>query len=286
MTSSRTMSAAIRALLPEGAIWAPAPDGALDELLEGLGETVDEVREEIEKLAAVRDPSATANLYDLEVELGVVPDDNLDEASRRAVLAGIKAQTPGTGSADNLQASLRAAGFDVYVLQNDPTIDPNSVIDGSFEMCYDADPPDAQCSTYGDVICGFGGGELVVNADALDAVAIVPQDSRRWPFVFWICGGISGWEHFDDWQMEWYGTAAWTAGSDAIVTKTMLRKHSGIRALNVAAKTTVDVTLQFMGVLLSDDLRAFYRLSIEDGDGRVENLAPYTVICEDVDDFG
>lgn len=280
MTSPLTTSLAIRALLPPGKIWTPAPDGALDELIEGLGDTVDDVRADLEALANVRDPAKTANLSDLEIELGVVPDDELDEASRRLILAGIKSQTPGTGSADNLQASLRAAGFDVYVLANDPAIDPMTVLEGVFEMCDDADPPDAQCSTYGDVVCGFGGGELVANDDTTDALAIVPDNPARWPFVFWVCGGISGMEHFEDWQMEWYGTAAWTEGGGAILTKTLEAKHSGIRSLLVAPGASVDPADQVLAAVQTNDLRAFYTM--------IEpplNTALYTALCEDVDDF-
>lgn len=284
MSEPRTMSSVFRALMPEGAVWSPAQDGDLDKLIEAIGDDIEEVRLDLEALATMRDPATTPSISDLEIELGVVPDEGLDEATRRAHLAAVKGQTPGTGSASCLEASLRAAGFDVYVWNNCPALDPAAVIGATFEQCDDAVPPTTQCDSSGATMCGFGGGELIVNGDdQAFAAYVVPENPARWPFVFWIGGSATGWEHFDDWKMEWATTSAWTDGGDAILSKTLTRKNSGIRSLLVQAGPTVDVTEQQIQVDQVADLRSFYRA---DAFGStVYNLAEFSALVEDEEDF-
>jgi len=317
MSEPRTMSAVVRALMPKGSAWFPANDGDLDKLIESLGTDAEDVRAHLEALANVRDPLSTTDLEDLEIELGVVPDEGATEAERRAILAVVKSESPKTGSVGNLQAALRAAGFDVYVYANNPLVDPNDILMSSYlARCGYSE---SRCGNEG-ARCGRGGGFLVVNGEEVctqtplyttrcgysesrcgNAGAncgafsanirtpyayVVPEDWRRWPFVFFIGGQKYGWEHFNDWRMEWHGTTAWTSGNGAGLSKSLEWKTSGIRSLRVQTPTGIDPDDQTVQPVQETDLRAFYRATTADPDDQpVENLAEYTALADDEEDF-
>ena len=67
---SEEMKSVFEALLPEGAIWKPKPDGDFDRLLAGMGDNAQLLYEFNESLAHLRDPRRTAILRDLEKEYG------------------------------------------------------------------------------------------------------------------------------------------------------------------------------------------------------------------------
>ena len=120
----------IDAFLPPGAIWTPQEDEDFDKLLEGMADNAEVVRAFLDQLADIRRPSATPLelLSDLEKEFGIVTNTNLTEQQRRDQLASIKFSRGGNGGKDFLEASLRDAGFDVYVHENDPPVDPAPLV--------------------------------------------------------------------------------------------------------------------------------------------------------------
>lgn len=116
----------INAFLPPGAIWTPKEDEDFDKLLEGMADNAEILRAFLLQLADIRRPSATPIelLSDLETEFGIVTNTNLTEQQRRDQLSSIKFSKGGNGDLDFMEASLRDAGFDVYVHANDPPVDP------------------------------------------------------------------------------------------------------------------------------------------------------------------
>jgi uncharacterized protein YmfQ (DUF2313 family) len=214
----------IDALLPSGSIWNIEQDGDLDKLLDGSGASWDDVVNFIESLAHLRDPLRTTILSDLEREYGIVPDDLITEETRRMQLAVIVYNNRITGSDDSLQGALDAAGFNVQVHNNSPAIDPAIVLDQNFLMVAQGDNAYAGFIPTGETettaVAGRTGGELLVNGREItqrpdflavaendvwagdeDAVAgrydvlieteteyVIPTESDRWPFVFFIGG--------------------------------------------------------------------------------------------------
>ena len=166
MTTKTIMRRVIDASLPKGSIWDVKPDGDFDKYLDAWGDDLEIGRESIAKIEKTRDPMHTEALADLEIDFGVMPNDTIDEDTRRQYLSAIKGATQlETGSAPELQERLRAAGFDVYVYKNDPAKDPADIMMSEYN------------STCGDVVstcanpdatCGLGppgDSEFIVNGD-------------------------------------------------------------------------------------------------------------------------
>jgi hypothetical protein len=150
----------LEALLPPGSLWIPEDGAGFDQLLGGLAQSDETVREFLASLARLRSPELTPILDDLEREYGIIPDDTLTEAIRRARLLAVKTATSGNGTADFMQAQLRAAGFDVYVHVNNPPVDPRLFLfDAPATICGNAT---AICGTSA-AYCGGTRGALVVN---------------------------------------------------------------------------------------------------------------------------
>ena len=148
------------ALLPPGSLWTPEDGEGFDQLLDGLAEQSETVREFLAGLARLRSPELTPVLADLEKEYGIVPDEALTEAVRRARLLAVKTAVSGDGSADFMQAQLRAAGFDVYVHVNNPPVDPGLFLfDAPATICGNATAICGNEAAY----CGGTRGDLVVN---------------------------------------------------------------------------------------------------------------------------
>lgn len=126
---SDLMRSVIDALLPEGAMWVPKDNADLDKLLDGIAENAEEVRSFLAALADIRRPALTSVLDDLEREFGIVKNENLTDDERRDQIAGIKFSKGGNGSKDFLEDALQAAGFDVFVHENDPPVDPGGLLD-------------------------------------------------------------------------------------------------------------------------------------------------------------
>ena len=115
-------------ILPPGSLWIPAEDEDFDKLLDGIAENMEEAKAYLAKLAKVRDPKFTDVLSDLEREFGIVTDTTILEADRRTELAAVKYFKGTGGTRDGLQNLLRMAGYDVYVHDNDPAVDPQTIM--------------------------------------------------------------------------------------------------------------------------------------------------------------
>ena len=115
-------------ILPPGSLWVAAEGEDFDNLLAGIAANMETARAYLAKLAQVRDPEFTDILSDLEREFGIVTDTTILTAERRAELAAVKYFKGTGGTRDGLQNLLRSAGYDVYVHDNDPAVDPQTVM--------------------------------------------------------------------------------------------------------------------------------------------------------------
>ncbi|HPA71432.1 MAG TPA: hypothetical protein PKY31_04130 [Spirochaetota bacterium] len=156
----------INALLPFGAAWFPKAEGFFDNLLEGIAQNQQSVKDDLDLLGKIRDPEHTPVLSDLEKEFGVIPATLSTEAERRSRLKSVKFQRATLATSEVLQTKLRAAGFtDVYVHDNDPAVDPDIFLAQAFNMvCGDLLPGgnNAECGEP-EAYCAQVGGELLVN---------------------------------------------------------------------------------------------------------------------------
>jgi|GEM_PF-1840456 len=121
----------INGFLPPGSIWVAEEDEGFDQLLEGIADNAEDVRAFLSLLSEIRRPSTTPVelLADLEEEFGIVTNENLTEQQRRDQIAAIKFSKGGNGSKDYLEDLLQAAGYDVYVHENSPPVDPATLLD-------------------------------------------------------------------------------------------------------------------------------------------------------------
>lgn len=262
----------LNALLPRGSAWAPKYDGGFDRLLDGISDCFQVLRAVGGSLADLRHPMTTQQLEDLEREFGVVGDATITEAIRRVYLHGVVYGDIGTGSEDNLELRLRAAGFDVRVHPNNPAIDPTlllssiprstcSVTPGSLSTC--SLTPMATCSR-----SDSGSGSILVNETLARApiVYLLPTDYRYWSFLFWVGGEMTGADFFVDWDMEMEHTAFWPGSGGAIVSKYLPLHNSGIRSLKVGPDGTVDLADQrIQPDTTIATLASFYRAADDGG---------------------
>ena len=162
---SEIFKSVFEVLLPRGSAWTPAPGKDFDKLLDGMSSNWQPILEFLEQLSFIRDPFRTPYLSDLEKEFGILTNENIDESIRRASLATIMFTRNRTGSEDDLEKSLRDAGFDVFVYQNDPAVDPALFLDQFFQMVADGFNAYAGRS---DAFAGRVGGELLVNGEIIE----------------------------------------------------------------------------------------------------------------------
>lgn len=161
-------------LLPPGSLWIPQDGEGFDLLLEGIAQSFEDIKIEVDKVGLVRFPLLTDVLSDLEKEFGIVPAAGLSESDRRASLLATKTARKSNGSADFIQQKLNEAGFDVQVHVNNPVVDPALFVEeqtfiyvcgGVGVICgrvVSPGPPNPL-----DVISGAGKGELLVNGDLI-----------------------------------------------------------------------------------------------------------------------
>lgn len=182
--------AMIDALLIKGAIWAPAPDGGLDLFLDGNAENKEIIRIALEALATIQIADLTQYLDDMEREYGLIPDSSLSETNRRARLKNAITDNQGYGTAWDMQAKLRAAGFtDIYVYQNDPPVDINLYVGNTANISCRT----GFTATCGSLIayCAASGGRLVVNGNVFFNQAPVTYQiplQAYWHNVFFVGG--------------------------------------------------------------------------------------------------
>jgi hypothetical protein len=206
-------------LLPPGPIWEPEEDADFDLLLDGIADNYEVLRLFLADLADIRNPNKTSILDDLEREYGIPTNTLLSEAVRRQRLAELAFGTSGNGTEDDLQTALRNVGFDVYVYQNDPAVDPAIFLDQQFQMVAAGGNAYAGRS---DAFAARTGGELLVNGEIFLTSRIftsgagsgfyagtghgageytdllvekqeypTPTDPNDWPLVFFVGGAAT-----------------------------------------------------------------------------------------------
>lgn len=256
MTTGNVCRRVLDSALPGGPVWNTNPGGSLDKFFNGTAQNFEDMREIAAAVADVRDPEKTSALSDLEIEFGIVPDENISTATRRQYLAALMGERTILPSAALLEAKLRAAGFDVYVYANEPPIDPATVMAAHAEGYWLVNGPCvvSQGRDYTTTVCSDSSGETTVCDDdgtedvpdrgatvcafegMLREFAVYETPTRyRWPLIFWIAASKSGGETFDDWNMERATVDAWDDGGDASLTKSFEWKASGLRSLEVMA---------------------------------------------------
>lgn len=212
------MKTVLKALLPKGAIWTPKNGGFFDSLIDGIADSLEQIRIVLGGLADIRNAKKTQVLGELERDTGVAFNSNLTEAQRRAALFSRLNATDNTGSRQELERALQLAGFDVFVYQNSPAVDPRN-FEGSYLMTADDENAFADDEN---AIAGSFESELVVNGDIFidspiyfmtagdenafaddeNALAgttgqreveyqyFLPTESALWPFIF-LVGGVA-----------------------------------------------------------------------------------------------
>jgi len=209
---------AVDGLLPKGSIWQPVEEGDFDKFLDGVSDCSESARIFLDDLSEIRDPLNTPILSDLEKEFGTTTNLNLSESVRRTRLAAKKYSALRNGSVDHLQSVLDAAGFDLFVYENSPAVDPAIFLDQAFQMT--AGSEFAYAGNSG-AYASITGGELLVNgslieqfpaylsqAGGVDSYAgnseafagnydqftqiefeyLIPTDPTDWPLVFFVGG--------------------------------------------------------------------------------------------------
>lgn len=127
-------------LLPPGSLFAPAPGGDLDRILDGIGDNWERARILLENLAHVRNPRRTTFLEDLEREYGISPNPSLTENTRRENLALAKSRSRRGALVARLQDSLDRAGFGLtgYGLRvtpnASPAADPLAIVENQYQL--------------------------------------------------------------------------------------------------------------------------------------------------------
>jgi hypothetical protein len=160
---SNISRAVIDAIMPKGSAWFPAVGKGLDLFLDGSADNIEIIKNALNDLSTIQIAELTQYIEDLEKEYGLLFDASLSEATRRNRIKNAKTDNQGYGTDWDMQAKLRRAGFDnIFVYQNDPTIDINQFLGNTANVtCGD---PEATCGNPG-ATCSSTGGLLVVNGD-------------------------------------------------------------------------------------------------------------------------
>ena len=214
-------------LLPLGDAWNVKKQGFLDKLLDGSAENYQVVKDFLESLKDLRNPLESIIYEDLEKEFGIAKNENLTETERREYLRVKMFSRGGIGSNPDLQTALNEAGFDLFVHDNDPAVDPAIFLDESFVMVAGGGSGYAGRA---DAFAGRSGGDLLANGDVFIQKATfssqaggastfagnslanagyfinfvteriqtpIPTDPEQWPLVFFVGGpavrdGVTG----------------------------------------------------------------------------------------------
>jgi len=187
-----------KALLPPGSIWVPVVDGLFDKFIWGKSENFAYLHNFLSGLAYIREPSLTPLLKDLEKEFGIITDLSLSDSVRRQQLHATVYATQGTGSLDDLQDALTAAGFVAQVHANDPVIDPALVITDS-DLLVNGENIETQNPA---ILMQAGGAYVAGNTkavanyfEAMTTTTVdykIPTDPRRWNLIFFVGGDRPG----------------------------------------------------------------------------------------------
>lgn len=125
-------------LYPGG--WEAEVDGDFDNFNQATADNVKLITDEMEILACIRCPESTPVLSDLEREYGIVPNEDLTDEVRRFNLQVEKFKMESDGSVDTIAEAIHIAGFpNINVYENDPSVDPESVVGTSNFMSAGSD---------------------------------------------------------------------------------------------------------------------------------------------------
>jgi uncharacterized protein YmfQ (DUF2313 family) len=200
MPESELILAAIKALLPDGSLWVPAPGEDLDLLLKAMSENWLEAYNSAVAQGEVRNPLKTGLLEEVEREFGFLQNPGLTEEMRRQQVAAVKYEnTDQRNSDDDVQNFLNAAGFDVEIHQNDPAVDPalfagdillnagDILLNGGLyiikaEYIMQCGGAIAFCG-HQDAVCG-----RFDNLTFIDFEYDLPTDPEAWPFIYFVGG--------------------------------------------------------------------------------------------------
>ena len=182
------------------------PEGDLSKLFDALADNFQDIYDEIQSVAHIRDPRRTNILSDLEREYGIVSNSALSDEIRRQMLAHIKYEYPTSGSWEHLQNALINAGFNLVVTENNPVVDPADVtIDSAYsDLLVNGNLYIAQDPSYymaaGSSIAYAGhnrgySGYYVSSTKTLKTYSIPTEIKAHWTwrYVFWVGGIASGW---------------------------------------------------------------------------------------------
>lgn len=217
--SSVLMRAMLDDINARGPIWEPETLGDMDLLFDGIADNLAQIWLFVSSLADIRNPLKTIMLDDLEREYGIATNLLIPEATRRMRLAGIVYARSDNGTEDDMQAALRNVGFDVYVYQNSPAVDPDPFLSKAFQMVAGGDNAYAGRA---DAYAGSTGGELLVNGDIFNTSRVytsgagsglyagtghgageyedlliekieypIPTAPNDWPLVFFVGGAVT-----------------------------------------------------------------------------------------------
>jgi len=204
---------------PKGPIWEPEELEDFDLLLEGIADNLEVVHVFLSTLSDIRNPNKTIILSDLEREYGIPTNLLLSEDTRRTRLAELVYGMDENGTEDDLETALRNVGFDVFVYQNDPAVDPAIFLENDFQMVAGGGNAFAGRA---DAFAGKIGGELLVNGEIFETGRIftsgagsglfagtghgageyedllvekieypIPTDTADWPMVFFVGGAVT-----------------------------------------------------------------------------------------------
>jgi hypothetical protein len=187
-------------LLPEGSAWTVKQNADLDKLLDGIATDKDNIKNILGQLANIRNPDLTPYniatppfekinfdlLEDLEDDYGLSQNKDLPEETRRASIKSSKISRITGGTAEDMQAALRTADYDVYVYPNDPAVDPRIFFDRFFSItCGNVD---ANCDDE-KAFCARRGGWLIINDyTVLDQPKYDIDDPNYWSLMFFVGG--------------------------------------------------------------------------------------------------
>jgi hypothetical protein len=169
-------------LMPRGPVWEPAYNGRMDRLLDGFARNSQEVFDDLEGLAYIRNPYKVPArmLTDLEREFGVTPDNTVLDSDRREALAVIRYSPRPSPRVGSLQNSLDKAGFGAngYGLtitpNGSPASDPHPIVNDNFLLTAHEYP-----SRYGagtaSAYAAERGGYYLVNGDRFNSRPVYPQ---------------------------------------------------------------------------------------------------------------
>lgn len=187
----------IFAYLPKGAFWTPKRGGFFERFLYGLMDAFELVRLVLSDLAHIRDAKLTQQLDDLELDYGISKNPELTIEERRAVLFSRINAINNTGSAQEMQAALRLAGFDVFVYSNSPAVDPAGILNFGSKLLVNGDVyfrEENYLMRAGQSV-GFAGnsnaraGRFISSSMLYEYV--LPANSDAWPFVFFVGGNAT-----------------------------------------------------------------------------------------------